>query len=154
MPRVDVSMTDGDVHHFLREPRTGVLSTIGRDGFPHMSAMWFVVDADRISMWAYEKSQKVVNARRDARAAFLVEEGLAYHELRGVLARGTLQIVEGYEDIRAIGRRLYERYTLPATGVALQAGPEAEIDRQAGKRVGLTLPLTRVASWDHRKLFE
>ncbi|MGH2730285.1 MAG: pyridoxamine 5'-phosphate oxidase, partial [Actinomycetota bacterium] len=63
-----------------------------------------------------------------------------------------LRIVRDLEAVAAIGGLLYDRYTLPRTGVPLEAGPDVEIRRQATKRLGLILPIARVASWDHSKI--
>lgn len=103
-------------------------------------------------MWTYAKSQKALNARRDERCSVLIEDGTAYNELRGVLIQGPLEVIDFFEDIRAIGIDLYRRYTEPSVGVPVEDGPLVEIERQAHKRVGLRVPLERVASWDHRKL--
>lgn len=151
-PRLDVSMAAEEVAAFLAEPRTAVLSTLDRDGSPHSAGMWFVADDAEIRMWTYAKSQKAVNLRRDPRCAFLAEDGTAYSELRGVLVKGSARLVEELDAVAAIGTELYERYTMPATGVAANEGPIAEIQRQAYKRVGVVLPLDAVASWDHSKL--
>src|SRR5207247_4539576 len=145
-------MTDEEVTAFLREPRTSVLSTLGPDGGPHAAAMWYVLRDGAIEMWTYAKSQKARNAIRDPRAAVLVEEGSAYSELRGVLVRGNLEVVTDADAVEAIGRRLYDRYTLPRTGIPVDEGPHLELRRQAAKRVGLVLPMRRVASWDHARL--
>lgn len=145
-------MTEGEIRELLGHPVTGVLSTLGRDGAPHMAGMWFAHSGDRLLMWTYGKSQKAVNARRDPRAAFLVEEGMAYNELRGVLMQGEVDVITDVDEVDAIGRLLYDRYTLPTTGVPVEEGPHVEIARQAAKRVGLALPLIDVSSWDHSKL--
>lgn len=150
-PRSDVYMTTEEVAGFLAEPRTAVLSTLERDGFPHAAAMWFVPDGDRILMWTYAKSQKAVNLGRDLRCAVHVEDGLAYGELRGVLIQGEARLVERFEPVLEIGKRLYERYTLPATGVGVDQ-VSVELERQARKRIGIAVPMQRIASWDHRKL--
>jgi PPOX class probable F420-dependent enzyme len=146
-------MTQQEMKDFLGVARTAVLSSIGSDGFPHSVAMWFAVDPGmtELRMWAYRKSQKVVNLQRDARCALMVEEGSAYTDLRGILVRGRARVVDDPEEIFAIGQRLYELYTLPATGAAV-GSVEEELRRQAGKRKGIVLPLERVASWDHSKL--
>ena len=148
-------MPPEEMREFLRTPRTAVLSSIGKDGFPHSVAMWFAprMDSDtgELHMWAYRRSQKVLNLERDDRCAFMVEEGMAYNELRGILVRGRARIVEAPEEVFEIGKRLYELYTLPATGVSTEVA-EAELRRQAGKRKGIVLPFERVASWDHSKL--
>lgn len=151
-PRSDVYMSATEVAAFLSEPRTAVLSTLERDGSPHAAAMWFVPGDDEILMWTYAKSQKAVNLRRDPRCALHVEDGLAYNELRGVLIQGTARLVEDFGAIVDIGKALYDRYTLPATGLPIDQGPIVEIERQAGKRVGVAVPMERVATWDHRKL--
>lgn len=145
-------MTPAEIDAFLERPLTGVLSTLDRDGAPHSAGMWFVAADGALRMWTYAKSQKAVNLRRDARAAFLVEAGESYSELRGVLVRGDAQLVTETDEIADIGRALYTRYTLPSSGLPL-AGPVLdEVERQATKRVGIVLALERVASWDHSKL--
>ena len=151
-PRSDVYMTPEEVTSFLAEPRTAVLSTLERDGSPHAAAMWFVPGATEMLMWTYAKSQKAVNLRRDPRCAVHAEEGLAYNELRGVLIQAEARVIDDFDTILGIGTALYERYTLPATGLGLDQGPLAEIERQARKRVGIGIPMERVSSWDHRKL--
>jgi PPOX class probable F420-dependent enzyme len=145
-------MTPEEVAAFLAEPRTGVLTTLGPDGWPHSAGMWFAVVEAELHMWTYAKSQKAANAQRDSRCSFLVEEGVGYSELKGVLVRGRLTIVRDVAAVAAIGGLLYDRYTLPRTGVPLDAGPHVEVRRQATKRVGLILPIARVASWDHAKM--
>jgi PPOX class probable F420-dependent enzyme len=154
-PRADVSMSPEEMIAFLDRPHSAALSTIGPDGFPHIAGMWFAHVAGsrpELHMWAYAKSQKVRNLERDPRCAFMAEEGAGYANLRGVLVRGAASLVEEVDDVYEIGVRLYERYTLPATGIDVNDGPEIEIRRQASKRKGIVLGLERVASWDHSKL--
>lgn len=149
-------MDDGEVHAFLQISKTGVLSTLDRRGWPHATAMWFVpvegAGGREIRMWTYRKSQKARNLERDRRAAFLAESGEGYDDLRGVLVRARVQIVDEFEHVRAIGKALHERYVVPVAGASEDPTALAEIERQASKRVGLVLPLEHVASWDHRKL--
>ena len=151
--RSAIAMTPAEVGDFLASCKTGVLTTLDRDGWPHSVAMWFALDADGIRMWTYAKSQKVKNVERDARVAFLSEIGDSYGELRGVLVRGEVDILRGFEEVRSIGIALNDRYVVPShPEAATDADILAEIDRQAHKRVGLVLALERVASWDHRKI--
>ena len=145
-------MSEPELRAFLSQPLVGALTTLGPDGYPHTVGMWFVPREASIEMWTYAKSQKARNAARDPRCSFMVDEGRRYEELRGVLVRGRLEIVTDTERVEEIGRRLYDRYTLPYTGVSVDEGPIVEVRRQATKRVGLLLALDDVASWDHRKL--
>ena len=145
-------MTASEVDAFLERSRTGVLTTLGRDGFPHSVAMWFVRDDRELLMWTYRKSQKARNALRDPRAAFLLESGDGYDSLAGVMIKGRLRPIESFDEVVAIGRRLYERYTFPSSGLPYDQGPNVEVERQASKRIGLALPLAQTTSWDHSKL--
>jgi hypothetical protein len=148
-------MSDEEIDGFLGRSMTGVLTTLDAEGWPHSVAMWFVPELDdprRILMWSYAKSQKSINVMREPRSAFLVEEGVEYLELRGVLVRARVDVIDGFDEIADIGRRLHERYVSSKTGSAPDEAAIAEIRRQAKKRIGLSLSLARVASWDHSKL--
>lgn len=151
-PKRDVSMTRDELRAFLSVPRTGVLTTLDVDGWPHSTAMWFVPEDDALLMWTYAKSQKAVNLLRDPRCSFVVEEGHAYSELKGVLIRGRAEELDDYQAIRAVGVALYDRYTKESVGVDVEDGPIVEIERQAHKRLGFRVPFERVTSWDHAKL--
>jgi PPOX class probable F420-dependent enzyme len=152
MPRLDISMSSQEVADFLDVPHTGVLSTIGRTGFPHCVGMWFVPTGDELRMWTYAKSQKAQNLHRDPKCAFLIERGDAYTELRGVLVRAEAKVIDDYETVVALGMALTERYSVPSASEAAQRSPEAEIERQASKRVVIALPTQKLVSWDHSKL--
>jgi PPOX class probable F420-dependent enzyme len=147
-------MTDDEIWRFFAPPRTAVLTTLGKDGFPHTVGMWFVPAQEEreLHMWAYSKSQKIRNLYRDERCSVMVEQGDSYDSLKGVLVQARAQLVEDPTEIELIGRLLYERYTYPITGVEVDAGPHVEIQRQASKRKGIVVPMQRVASWDHARL--
>ena len=148
-------MDHGEMSDFLESTKTAVLTTLDGRGWPHSVAMWFLPPGGAttgLRMWTYRKSQKVRNLERDSRAAFLAETGEAYNELRGVLVRARIEMIDDFESVRAIGKGLHERYVGPLRGAPEESVFLDEIDRQAKKRVGLILPLDRVASWDHSKL--
>lgn len=151
-PRIDISMTAEELSAFFEAGHTAMLASNGRDGFPHCVAMWYVPRAGEVAMWTYAKSQKACNLERDPRCSFLLESGRGYSELRGVLVKGEARLLYDFEEIAAIGRELYDRYTLPVTGIPVDQGPEVEILRQAHKRIGMVLSLDKVASWDHSKM--
>jgi nitroimidazol reductase NimA-like FMN-containing flavoprotein (pyridoxamine 5'-phosphate oxidase superfamily) len=149
-------MSPAEIAQLFTDSMTGVLTTLDRNGWPHSVGMWFVTsgmdDVREIRMWTYRKSQKVKNVMRDARCSFLVETGESYSELRGVLVRGRIRVLQEVDEVREIGKALHERYVAPFVGSTNDEVVQAEIDRQAAKRVGLVLPPARVASWDHRRL--
>jgi hypothetical protein len=113
--------------------------------------MWFYLESGELKMWTYAKSQKALNARRDPRVALLIEKGEPYRDLKGVLVRGHVRVTGDADEVSDIGRKLFDRYVAPRSGLAADQGPHLEIERQAAKRVGLILPLENVVSWDHAK---
>ena len=151
-PAPDLSMSHDDVLRFLEEPHTGVLSTLGPGGYPHSVGIYYVSvmrEPLELHMWVYGKSQKARNVERDGRASLLVERGEPYVDLRGALVRGTAHVERDPAAVFDLGKKIYDRYFLPRTGIALQDGPIANVERQSAKRVNLVLVADRVASWDH-----
>ena len=59
------------------------------------------------------------------------------------------ELVEEYDAIRAIGRRVV---TVMAGGADLGDLGDQIVEGQARKRVGVIVVPEKVASWDHRKL--
>ena len=147
MPRQVTEMSQEEWKAFLQQERTAVLASSGAEGFPHLVAMWYVPEQDGLLMWTYAKSQKVHNLRRDPRISALVEAGERYEELRGVLVRGSAEIVEDFERVLEGGVALHRRYSETPSNDGVSG-----VRAQAAKRVLIFLPYSRVVSWDHRKL--
>ena len=148
--RDSVSLTDEELAAFLGEQMKVQVATVGPDGAPHLTTLFYALDeAGRVTFWTYGSSQKIVNLRRDPRVSALVEDGQDYFELRGVSIRGTARLVEDYDEIRALGARVMARM---AGGADLGELGDQILDKQATKRVGVVIEPERVASWDHRKM--
>jgi PPOX class probable F420-dependent enzyme len=146
--RRSIALSDEERRAFIAGATTVILVSIGRDGCPHAVPMWFIAAADGcFYMTTYARSQKAVNLRRNPKVALLVESGVRYEELKGVLIRGTAEVLD---DIELCVRVLSQIHTKHAGGLA---GDLGEVMRaQARKRVVLKITPERVASWDHRKL--
>jgi PPOX class probable F420-dependent enzyme len=145
--RIQIVMTDAEIAEFVTSSRGGTLATIGRDGQPHLTAMWYGVVDGEIWFETKAKSQKAVNVRRDPRVTFLLEDGQTYDTLRGVAFEGTAEIVEDPEAVFRVGVSVWERYTGPYTEDQRQG-----VEMMMNKRVAVRLVVKRVRSWDHRKL--
>ncbi len=144
-----VQMTDEEIEQFLVDNMKVQVATIGPDGAPHLTTLFYVVEDGLIAFWTYGRSQKVVNLRRDPRITCLVEDGDDYFELRGVSIQGKARLVEEYDDIHALGVPVAKRM---AGGVDLGDFGDEIVDKQARKRVGIVVEPVKVASWDHRKM--
>ena len=144
-----IKMTPEEAQAFLEQERTVTCATNGRDGFPHLMPLWYVLRAGRLWAWTYGKSQKAKNLERDPRATLQVEAGLAYEELRGVMLRCEVRLHRELAVVEGVAMELVDRYSGP--------GPEFDPVRegfrqQAPKRVGLEFVEQARVTWDHRKL--
>jgi PPOX class probable F420-dependent enzyme len=143
-----IRMSDDEVLAFLDEQRVVTLATLGRDGWPHLMPLWYVVRDGGIWAWTYAKSQKIRNLRRDPRCTLQVEDGEAYEQLRGVMFRAHATLHDDPETVTGIGYELTRRYG----GGDLTPELETAMRAQAAKRIGLSFEVVHQATWDHRKL--
>ena len=149
-------MTPDEVAAFLAQERTVICATNGKDGFPHLMPLWFVVRDDASSSkpelwaWTFAKSQKVRNLERDPRATLQVEAGAEYHELRGVMLKADVTIHRDTDRVAALGLELFARYGDGAGEPSDDV--RAMVRAQAPKRVALQFAERSRATWDHRKL--
>jgi PPOX class probable F420-dependent enzyme len=146
--RDQIRMSADEIDAFLDAQRVVVCATNGRQGWPHLMPLWYLVREGELWAWTYAKSQKVRNLERDERATLQVESGEQYDELRGVMIEARAVIHRELEPVAEFGAQLFERYGAGSTG------PEfLEVVRaQAAKRVALQFVPSQVTSWDHRKL--
>ena len=140
-------MSAEEVRAFLGEQMVMQCATNGPRGLPHMTPLWFVGDAAELRGWTYAKSQKARNLERDPRATLGIEDGVQYHELRGVMFECDVQVERDPVAVEKFGLELFGRYAGD-----LNDDIRAMVANQAQKRVGLTFVPIRTVSWDHRKL--
>jgi PPOX class probable F420-dependent enzyme len=142
-------MSESEVRDFLASNMKVQVASIGRDGTPHLTTLFYVLLDGRISFWTYATSQKVRNLERDPRVSALVETGSDYSELAGVSVQGTAEIVRDTDGIRRIGT---------AVVAAMSGGADLGdlgrdiVEHQVTKRVGIVVTPSKVASWDHAKM--
>jgi PPOX class probable F420-dependent enzyme len=147
--RRTVAMSDEEIEQFLVDNLKVQIATIGPDGTPHLTTLFYVLEDGLLAFWTYGRSQKVVNLRRDPRITCLVEDGEDYFELRGVSIQGKARLVEDEDEIRALGSRVARRM---AGDVDLGEFGDEIVEKQARKRVGIVVEPVKVASWDHHKM--
>jgi PPOX class probable F420-dependent enzyme len=147
-----VSMSDGEVAEFLSSHMKVQVASIGRDGTPHLTTLFYVVHEGRIAFWTYATSQKVKNLERDPRVSALVESGADYFELAGVSVQGTAEIVRDHDRIREIGSKVSARMAGVDDIAALGDLGRDIVEKQVLKRVVVLVTPDKVASWDHSKM--
>ena len=155
LPRTDITMTTSEIEVFLAEPRTLQVATVGRDGFPYVASMWYLIHEGNIAFRSFSKSQKIANLRRDPRVTVLAEDGGSYAELRGVMIQGTARLITDRAIVLDWFGQIAARYPFfgeePTPPLDADAN-EAAFGRFAHKNTGVIVDPVKVISWDHRKL--
>lgn len=154
MARKDITMTDQEVLTFLGEAHTLQVATHGKDGFPHVAPMWFVVEDGNVMFRSFTKSQKIVNLQRNPKLTVLAEEGEAYAELRGVMIKGEATLIDDRDTVLAMYGKLAARYAMVGDEPK-ELSPdelEAAFGRFAEKNTAVIVEPVRRITWDHRKL--
>lgn len=146
--REKIRMDAEEIAEFIEEQKSLQVGTINSDGSIHLSTLWFAVVDDLIVFETYTSSQKVVNLERDPRITVLLEDGLEYNNLRGVMIKGTANLVSEPTEVKEIAREVIKR-NQPEI-------PDEMLDDAAAslavKRTVVTVVPEKVVSWDHRKI--
>ena len=147
--RQQIHMTAEEIAAYLDSQTILNVATIGPSGHPHLVAMWYARVDGKLAFWTFAKSQKIVNLRRDGKMTGLVESGESYDQLRGVELIGHGRIVEGFDEVVAIGKAVAVRYNGEA---AISEDALPFVEAQARKRLGVVFEVESMVSWDHTKL--
>ncbi|MGX1773168.1 pyridoxamine 5'-phosphate oxidase family protein [Nocardia brasiliensis] len=145
--RAQIVMSETEITEFLQRSRIATLATLGKDGRPHLTAMWYALLDGEIWFETKTKSQKAVNLRRDPRITCMVEAGQTYDQLRGVAIEGRAEIIDDPDRLFAVGVSVWERYTAPYSEEV-----RPMVEAMLHKRSAIRVVPERVRSWDHRKL--
>lgn len=92
-------------HHDLLDASVGILATIGPDGRPQQSAVWFLADGETIRISLNSSRQKTLNLRRNPVVDLLildVERTYRYLEVRG---DATIEEDPDYEFADRVGAK-------------------------------------------------
>ena len=146
--REKIRMGTEEIEEFIEEQKSLQVGTINSDGSIHLSTLWFAVFDGLIVFETYTSSQKVVNLERDPRITVLLEDGLEYNNLRGLMIKGTANLVSEPTEVKKVAREVIKR-NQPEI-------PDEMLDDAAAslavKRTVVTVVPEKVVSWDHRKI--
>jgi PPOX class probable F420-dependent enzyme len=127
-------MTDfPDTHRDLLDAQVASLATVGRDGFPQVTEIWFLHDEGEIKLSLNTARVKTRNMQRDPKCSLLVldlQNPYRYLEVRG-MAR-----IEPDDDL-TFARRLGAKYD---TEFWVHDGP-------GESRVVITVEPVRIRTW-------
>lgn len=141
-----IAMTDEQRDVFLTSERTCRVATVGGDGAPHVTPLWFAWDGESLWLTSLVKSQRWTDLERDGRISVVVDTGTDYTELRGVEIRGKAVPVG---EVPRVGQPQPE----------LERPEQLFADKYSGGNVGhdgrhawLRVIPEKITSWDFRKL--
>ena len=139
-------MTAEERDAFLGSERTCRVASVGRDGAPHVSPLWFAWDGASLWLTSVVKSQRWTDLQRDNRVSVVVAAGHEFTDLRGVEVRGVAVPVG---EVPRIGKpepeleipeRLYaDKYSSGSIS-------------HDGRHAWLRITPEKVVSWDFRKM--
>ena len=114
----------------------GVLATLGRDGFPQVTAVWFLWDQREgvLRMSLNTARQKVKNLRKRPEASFLIMDPASPYKTLELRGRVEMEMDEAYQFAEQVGKKY--------GGVNFWAG-----DAPGDKRLKVTLRPVKVNTW-------
>jgi PPOX class probable F420-dependent enzyme len=147
--RNQIALTEEEQKQFIEDGWTLQVASIGPGGFPHLVAMWYVVDDDgRIVFTTFRKSQKILNLQRDSKMTVMLESGKKYNELKGLVIEGEAELIDDPANTARVMAKVGAKYS----GVPARTDtPDAAL-KVASKRIVVSLKPVDIYSWDHTKL--
>lgn len=141
-----IALTPEERDVYLLEQRTCRVGSIGPDGRPHVSALWYVWDGTALWLNSLSNSQRWANLTRAPQVSVLIDSGEEFMELKGVELVGSVEIVGEVPRTSAPNAELEEPERLFG---AKYAGGTFRAD---GNHAWLRLVPDKILSWDFTKL--
>ncbi len=151
MARKDIAMTPEEVASFLNQGWNLQVATVGLDGWPHLTTLWYAMRDGLITFRSFRRSQRIVNLGRDSKITVLVEEGTSYDNLRGVMVRGRAELTNDRGTILDVYGTIASKYQFGGSPLDSEA-VESMFGAYAGKNTVVVVHPEQIVSWDHRKL--
>ena len=138
-----VRMTDQEVKAFLdAKPGWIVLSTIGRDGYPHSVPLGYFRLGDDIYIGCRAGTQKVKNIERNPKVSLVLENGSTRQDIKGVMIQGHATVHTDQETALRLSRE----------AARLRGVAEDALPREPRPGVAyIQVQPKRVISWDYSR---
>jgi PPOX class probable F420-dependent enzyme len=141
-----VAMSTEERDAFLAEERTCRVASIGGDGSPHVTPLWFAWDGTSLWLTSIVRSQRWADLQRDNRVSVIVDAGREFTELRGAELRGVVEVVG---EVPRTGEPVPELATPERIFADKYAGGRVHHD---GRHAWLRVTPDKIVSWDFRKM--
>jgi PPOX class probable F420-dependent enzyme len=137
------TMTDDEVNAFL-DSRPGwiVLTTIGRDGYPHSVPIGYFRIGDDVCIGCRAGTQKVRNIERNSRVSVMLESGSTMQDIKGVIIQGDATVITEPDEVLPLMRQAARHRGTPEANLPTEARPGTAYIRVRRRKV---------ISWDYGK---
>jgi PPOX class probable F420-dependent enzyme len=122
-------------HRDLLDAPVATIGTIGPDGRPHLSAVWFLYDDDQLKLSLHASRQKTKNLRRNPAVSLFILD--LHNPLRYLEIRGDAELAA--DDDYSFARRIGAKYG----GADLR-----QMDGDDQRRMVVTIDPTKVVAVD------
>jgi len=142
-----IAMSTEELNAFLGEERMCHVATIGANGRPHNTPLWFVWDTEALWLNSIVKSQRWTDIMRNPDVSVVVDGGQDYGELRGAELLGRLEQVGEVPRTATPDPQL----ETPELLFARKYGGTSTFQPD-GRHAWLRLAPEKIVSWDFRKM--
>ena len=138
-----VSFTKDEAYAFLNSrPGRLIVTTIGRNGFPHSVPVGYFLLGEDIYVGGRANTQRIKNAQRNPQVSAMVEAGSSLRELKGVLAQGEAEVITEPEEVLPLLRE----------GARQRGTPEDQLPTEPRPNVAyIRIKPRRFISWDYSR---
>jgi len=141
-----IAMDADERDALLNAERTCRVATIGADGAPHVTPLWFVWDGSSLWLTSVVRSQRWTDVQRDHRVSVVIDAGDGFMELRGVEISG---VVASIGEVPRTGEPNAELDIPERLYADKYAGGQIYHD---GRHAWLRVVPEKIVSWDFRKM--
>ena len=100
-------LTSEHRNFLMEQVRTAKLATVRKDGRPHVTPVWFILDGDTLVFSTWHTSVKAFNIRRDGRVCLCVDDEkppFSYIQIEGTAVMSADSEALEYWNTRIAGR--------------------------------------------------
>lgn len=138
-----VKLTKEEAHAFLdSKPGWLILTTAGRDGYPHTIPVGYFRLGDEIYTGGRAGTQRLANIQRNSKVSALVESGKSMQEIKGLLVQGEADVVSEPDEVLPLMREAARQRGTPDDQLPSEPRPGVSYIRIRPRRY---------VSWDYSR---
>lgn len=138
-----VKLTKEEAHEFL-DSRPGwlVLTTIGRDGYPHSVPIGYFRLDDDVYVGGRAGTQRAKNIARNLKVSALIESGSSMQDIKGLMIQGEASLVTEPDEVLRLMREAGRRRGTPDDQLPAEPRPGVAY---------IKITPQRYISWDYSR---